>query len=503
MCFVIFGWLMFEKKLFLCRVSALKNRLKFMFFKKKKLSKNKGKIYKTPSILALLGIILVTWLGIVSFKTVNSVEFKIFEFTNSWSGELQSSLSTGTKIPFLSSKNEDWSWGNTSDITYILITGRWWWNHDAPDLTDTIILAGINSAKETISLLSIPRDLWVKYPDSSRAWKINRIYETHVPDGRDVAIEKLKAKVTEITGKDIDYYVNLDFEGFIKVVDILWWVEVTLENNFVDYEYPAWPGRYKTFILKKWTWTLDGEVALMYARSRHSSSDFDRSLRQQEIISSLREKVANLWYFKNSKTIIDLYGVFQDYVETDIPVWDMIKIAMDIRWWEDSKTLSFNLNDSCYEWSPSCTRWGFLYVPIREYFGGASVLLPNGAIAVKPAYYSEIQDFSHLIYTSPEIYSDPQKIQIHNASGVPRLAWSLADMITPYGVEIDYENDLKTLRNISSASGAIYYNSIERDNPTLSYLESILDLTILETSIPKYSDSDTKIEIVLTDKNSF
>jgi anionic cell wall polymer biosynthesis LytR-Cps2A-Psr (LCP) family protein len=64
----------------------------------------------------------------------------------------------------------------------------------------------------------------------------------------------------------------------------------------------------------------------MYARSRHSTSDFDRSLRQQQIISSLREKVSNLGYFKNRKQIVELYDIFTKYVETDLALTDMVKL---------------------------------------------------------------------------------------------------------------------------------------------------------------------------------
>jgi len=101
----------------------------------------------------------------------------------------------------------------------------------------------------------------------------------------------LEEKIEEITGEKIDYYVNLDFEGFIKIVDLVDGVDVSVEENLVDYDYPNGRGGYTTFVLRKGNWTLDGETALKYARSRHSTSDFDRSLRQQQIISALKKKI--------------------------------------------------------------------------------------------------------------------------------------------------------------------------------------------------------------------
>lgn len=495
-----FSKIMFEKTSFLCRVTSLKINQKKLFFKKKKIPVQKERSYKTPALLSMVGIVFIICLGYVSVRAIDTIEFNIFEFATS-SGVTTISWNSGVQDPNIV-QAEDLDI-NENDSTYILITGRWGGNHDAPDLTDTIILVWLNHEQEVITLFSIPRDLWVEYPDSTLSGKINRIYETYVDKDPDIAISKLKEKVTEITGKRVDYHMNLDFQWFIQVVDILGWVEVTLENNFVDYEYPAGPGSYRTFILRKWTWTLDGEVALMYARSRHSTSDFDRSLRQQEIISSLRGKIWNLWYLRNSKTLLDLYWAFKDYVDTDMTVSDMVSLWLKIKKWEDSKTLSFNLNDTCYAGSPNCTAWWFLYVPLREYFGGASVLLPKKSIAIEPGYYDDIQSFATLIYDTPQIYTEAKNIKIYNASGISGLAWSFATQILPYGYDINMTTDLETLRGSGLEKSVIYYNSIEKNDPTLKYLESITKLDIIQIENAQYSNTEVQIEIILVDNNSF
>lgn len=463
-----------------------------MFFKKKKISQERR--YKTSFFVWILGWIGVFFLWFFLVGAIWNLDFEVFDFdSQTWS--------------FLSS----WSWkasiwwekSQDEKTTYILLTGRWGWNHDAPDLTDTIILAGVNPEKETITLLSLPRDLWVEYPNSSRKWKINRIYESFLSLGKETAISKLQEKVTEITGKEIDYYMNIDFAGFIEVVDALGWVQVTLEENFVDYSYPDWNLGYKTFILRKGTWTLDGEVALMYARSRHSTSDFDRSLRQQEIISSLKEKAWKLWYLKDAWKVYELYGLFKEYVETDMGITDMVKLWLNLRSWEQSKTLSFNLNDTCYAWSPDCTTWGFLYVPLREYFSWASVLLPNEALAATPSEYWNIQKFSSLVFDNPEIYSNPENITIFNAAWIPLLAGNYASKLRPYGFTIDKSQWTKTLQNKEFENSFLQYNNLDYNNITLQALK---DLTGLESNmVPadlKY-DTNTKIEIILSGETDF
>lgn len=106
-------------------------------------------------------------------------------------------------------------------MTYILIAGKGGGNHDAPNLTDTIILAGLNKKNETITLFSLPRDLYVKHPEGNTYGRINQIYEKYIDLGDDVAMKHLEEKVSEITGKPIDFYVNIDFQGFIEIIDAL------------------------------------------------------------------------------------------------------------------------------------------------------------------------------------------------------------------------------------------------------------------------------------------
>jgi len=464
-----------------------------MFFKKKKIKPQTSKYYKTPLVIWFLWVLWIIYLWILAVGAASSMSFNVFDFeTKNWS----ISALPGVSI-FSTPEKEDF------ENTYILLTGRWWGTHDAPNLTDTIILAWINAKDQKISLLSLPRDLWVEYPWSSRKWKINALYETYLANGWDTAMERLSDKVSEITGKQIDYYMNVDFAWFIKVIDALWWVEVSLENNFVDYEYPDGNLWYKTFILRKWTWTLDGEVALMYARSRHSTSDFDRSSRQQEILGSLKDKVWDLWYLKDAKKILELYNIFSEYVDTDLKLQDMVRIWLEIKSWESSDMIRFNLNDSCFAGSPDCIAGWLLYVPLREYFSWASVLLPNTALAATPSNYDEIQRFSDMIFETPNIYSPEKQIVIYNASRIPRHAWDLADILRPYGFSIDNITGTQTLREKKFEKSILYYNGISEDSDILKEIQNFIEIPMEMTDSPLYSSSWTTIEIVLSGEDSF
>ena len=459
-----------------------------MFFKKKKIKSKQQKIQKIPLILGTLGVLCILFLWSIVVHGMNNINFQVFDFANS-SGSLN--IFWGNNNP--SDENKD--------MTYILITGRWGGTHDAPNLTDTIILAGLNKKNETITLFSLPRDFYVKYPESGYG-RINGVYERYILEGEDVAMQKLSETISMITGKNIDFYVNIDFQGFIEIVDALGGVEVTLEKNFADYEYPDGNRGYKTFILREGTWVLDGEVALMYARSRHSTSDFDRSLRQQEIISGIKKKAGELGYLKDRKKILELYDIFKEYVVTDLSLTDMVKLGLMVRGWDDSQTLSFNLSYECG--ALECKPGAFLYAPDRNLFGGASVLLPVGGSTSKITAYEDIQKFSNLIYDKSSLYVQPQKITIHNNSSKTGLARQLTETLRPYWFDVEALNTTKQeLAWESLQESILYYNGIDEDNQTLEALKTFLDIPMQKIETPKYSGSGTNIEIILAGNITF
>lgn len=121
--------------------------------------------------------------------------------------------------------------------------------HDGPYLTDSLMVAHVDIIKNTVSLISLPRDLWVKLPTKSKAVfhsKINSLYQislnpTNYPDA---FINKpgtpllLADAIKTITGLQIDNYIAVDFAGFEKAIDSLGGVDVDVQKTFDDYEYP-------------------------------------------------------------------------------------------------------------------------------------------------------------------------------------------------------------------------------------------------------------------------
>lgn len=311
------------KKNFACTISLIlryERYYRFMSFKKKKIIQKKEKKVSMilPYFFAFLGSIFVffIWVSVLGYYSIDPIE-KIQNVKENYKIKAKEKDEVEKKAQEEEAYNKE--------KTNILLVWRGGGNHTAPNLTDTIILASIHKDNQTVSLLSIPRDLYVDYPNGS-SWKINGIYESvyGLEEDIDDGMNAIERKIEEITWEEIDYYVNVDFDGFMELIDNVGWVDVVIPETFVDNSYPDNNYGYTTFILRKWSWTLDWETALKYARSRHSTSDFDRSLRQQQIIQALREKMLSLNYLWNPLKIKGLYDTFQDNIQTDIPLTKLI-----------------------------------------------------------------------------------------------------------------------------------------------------------------------------------
>jgi LCP family protein required for cell wall assembly len=180
----------------------------------------------------------------------------------------------------------------TPDRINVLILGKAVPNYPGADLTDTIMLASINPQTYETSLLSIPRDLLVKVPGTSRQTKINAVYvEGLKHGGQPKGIEMLEQVVSDVTGQKVDYYVMVNFTAFQQAIDALSGVDVNVTDDIFDNRYPGPNYSYETFQINKGWHHLDGATALKYVRVRHNSGgDFGRALRQQQVIEASKDK---------------------------------------------------------------------------------------------------------------------------------------------------------------------------------------------------------------------
>jgi LCP family protein required for cell wall assembly len=222
----------------------------------------------------------------------------------------------------------------------VLLLGYGGPGHDGPYLTDSIMLVSIDASTKHAMMISLPRDLYVKIPALPRngfMWgKLNSAYaigtdHRNYPNvrsdwktatgGGDLAA----ATVSQVTGQPIDYWVGVDFKAFRDVVNALGGVRVDVPSTLDDPFYPRGESTGRMHIHFNAGWQpMNGEQALEYARSRETTSDFDRSKRQQLIMLAVRQRAFSL---NAIPSLFSLMGALQDNVRTNLRPRDMRDLA--------------------------------------------------------------------------------------------------------------------------------------------------------------------------------
>lgn len=170
--------------------------------------------------------------------------------------------------------------------------------NEATARTDTLMLATLNKDDKSVKLLSIPRDSYVYIPEVGYETKINH---AHAYGGHRATIET----VENLLGIPVDYYVKVNFEAFIDVVDAVNGITVD-----VPYEFSEQNSKDKADAIHLYPGVqrLDGEEALALARTRKLDNDIERGKRQQEIIKAIVDRTVSLDSILKYDDIIEAVG---------------------------------------------------------------------------------------------------------------------------------------------------------------------------------------------------
>ncbi len=367
--------------------------------------------------------------------------------------------------------------------TNILLLGQGDSDHDGIDLTDTIMVAGIDPTRtQSVALLSLPRDLWFLKTEKMGDGRINSLYRDYKAylrgQGDDeetasrAAMQELAAEIGRALGMEIHHTVKVDFIGFVQAVDALGGIEIDVPETLVDTQYPGPNYTYETFRIGAGLQTIDGETALKYARSRHSTSDFDRSARQQQIIAALGEKMRADGILTSPGKIMDLLGILREHVETTLPVREMLALAEAGKDIDRSNILSLQLNVGNGLYGSLSEPGGLLYNPPRDQFAGASVLLPV-SIPEFPVTWRQIRALVTLFMHERTAHLERAPIRIRNAGAPEGSARLLGGELIRYGFSVeDVANAEEGDRPDSFIIGT-------PDNPVALRLSSLLGIPFL------------------------
>ena len=193
--------------------------------------------------------------------------------------------------------------------------------------TDTIVLAHFDPPTNRVSMLSFPRDLLVNVPGYGKN-KINAAYpigEREIGLGYGPAL--LKETIGELVGLPIDHFVMINFDGFKTLIDKIDGIYVDVPKALDDPTYPTDDYRTTKIHFDAGRQLLDGDRALIYARTRHADSDFGRNQRQQQVLMAIFDRVREQGVLSQLTNIDQYTESMSDYIRTDLSRSDMLSLV--------------------------------------------------------------------------------------------------------------------------------------------------------------------------------
>ncbi len=249
-------------------------------------------------------------------------------------------------------------------------------DHEGTDLTDTILVLSFHEKNKTLSMISLPRDIW----SDTLKDKVNSAYHYGELKKKGGGLILSKAVVSDMIGLPIQYALVLDFSGFRKVIDLVGGIEVNIPKSFTDPEFPI-PGkendecsgdpefrcRYEPLHFEAGPLVMNGDLALKYVRSRHAEgdegSDFARGRRQQEVLLALKSKLMSKDIYLNPGELEKLYGAFDEATDMDMNIGELLTVGKMFMQTPKERTQRISLEDKLY--TPPSSLYG-RYVLLPE-----------------------------------------------------------------------------------------------------------------------------------------
>lgn len=356
---------------------------------------------------------------------------------------------------------EPWDGASRVNVLVMGLDYRDWQSGEGAPRTDTMILLTVDPLARTAGILSIPRDMWVNIPGGFDYGRINTAYSLgeayKYPDGGGPGLAM--ATVEELLGVPIDYYAQIDFGAFVRFIDEIEGIKIDVKEKMkVD---PLGDDNVKT--LRPGVQTLDGELALAYARTRKTEGgDFDRAQRQQEVILAIRDRILSKDILPTLITKAPvLYQELSAGVNTNLTLEQAIKLA-----WTAQQIPEENI------------KRGVIGPPDQVLL----VKSPQGDDVLKPIA-DKIRELRDNIFfeqgpASPVIEMQPAdvlqaegaKLRVLNGTATAGLAARTSDYLTSLGynvVETGNAEQLYTNTNLFDYTGKPY---------TLKYLSELMNV---------------------------
>lgn len=305
--------------------------------------------------------------------------------------------------------------GESSGRVNILLLGVGDKGHDGENLSDTIMVLSYDVATKQVAMISIPRDLYVKIGEYGSA-KINAAhaygeYYKYQGGGPALAVQT----VSQVLDIPIHYYARVNFTGFKDVVDAVGGVDIEVTEDLYDPFYPADDGLGgKDLYIKKGMQHMNGTMALRYARSRETTSDFDRARRQQQVLVAIKTKVMSTDTLLNPQKIISLANALGTNIKTDFDL-SYAQRAIDLFKKVDTakiKNLVFDNSETGLLTDDSSDTAGYMLIPRAGLYN-----------------YKALQAAAKNIFADGTVATEGAKLAVLNGTSTAGLASKAADTL--------------------------------------------------------------------------
>ncbi len=367
--------------------------------------------------------------------------------------------------------------------------------HSGGNLTDSIMVISVDQDKKDAYLISLPRDLWVRYQETctvGNQGKLNAVYFCASDDGIDevAGAAALQAKAGEILGLDIQYYVHLNFTAVVEGIDAVGGVEVTIETDnplgILDRNFD-WKCNYTCFYVKYAqgeTVLLDGERALALSRARNAQGgygleggNFDREKNQQKILKALREKAVSAGTLTNVGKVTGLIDALGNNLRTNIQT-------------KEIRTLMALGNEIA---SDSIIQLSLVeeenFLVTTGSFNGQSIVRPVAGLLD----YREIRDYVNKNVNASPITREAAKVVVLNGGRESGVAQTEADRLSELGFDILL---------VGNASDAVYdeveiYQLTDTKPASASSLAQTFGVTVKTSQPPVSVVGEAEFVIIL------
>ena len=341
--------------------------------------------------------------------------------------------------------------------------------------TDTLVIAIVRPHDGQVSLISIPRDLWVNIPTVGMQ-RINTAYQSGEMSGyAGGGAGLLKDTILYNLGLQIDHTAMVDFDGFRRIVDTLGGVDVPIACDYTDWRLidpsydPENENNWALFTAGPGLIHMDGDYALWYARSRKRSNDFDRGRRQQEVLRAIYGQALRT---DTVSRIPQLYNDFSATIKTDLGLGTILQLS----------PLALHLTNadirSYYIAGDLVTSW---ITP-----GGAYVLLPN---------VDQIQLMLNEAISASPRQQERQVLRVEIQNGTPYNGWDAlaAERLNYAG----YETSFNSADNLDHAQTLLYDLTADQDPNRSASLLAVLGLPQSALVSAPSSNSQTAYALIV------